>query len=91
MFPSQIEHVLMNVPDLGDQYQIIVSREQLDRLSVKVETPKNKRNDPALLKKAQDEILAVLGVNADVELVEEGTLPRSDGKARRVIDLRPKE
>ena len=91
VFPSQIEHVLMNVPDLGDQYQIIVSREQLDRLSVKVETPKNKRNDPALLKKAQDEILAVLGVNADVELVEEGTLPRSDGKARRVIDLRPKE
>jgi len=91
VFPSQIEHVLMNVPDLGDQYQIIVSREQLDRLSVKVETPKNKVNDPGLLKKAQDEILAVLGINADVELVEEGTLPRSEGKARRVIDLRPKE
>ena len=91
VFPSQVEHVLMNIPDLGDQYQIVVSREQLDRLSVKVETPKNKVNDPALLKKAQDEILAVLGINADVELVEEGTLPRSEGKARRVIDLRPKE
>lgn len=91
VFPSQVEHVLMNVPGLGDQYQIVVSREQLDRLSVKVETRKENLSDPKLLKEVESQILATLGIRANVELVEEGGLPRSEGKARRVIDLRPKE
>jgi phenylacetate-CoA ligase len=91
VFPSQVEHVLMNVPGLSDQYQIVVFHEQLDRLKIKAETPKDSLNDQALLKKTKAEILATLGIYADVELVEEGTLPRSEGKARRVVDLRPKE
>jgi len=91
VFPSQVEHVLMNVPGLGDQYQIVVSREELDRLAVKVEAPKSRLNDPALLKEVQDDLLATLGIRARVELVEEGAIPRSEGKARRVVDLRPKE
>ena len=91
VFPSQVEHVLMNVGGLGDQYQIVVSREQLDRLSVKVEAAKERLNDPKLMQEVQSQIFAVLGIRANVELVEEGTLPRSEGKARRVIDLRPKE
>jgi len=92
VFPSQVEHVLMNIPSLGDQYQIIVSHKELDRLAVKVETSSDKLNDRTLLKQIQDDLQAVLGINADVELVEFGTLPRSEvGKARRVIDLRPKQ
>ncbi len=91
VFPSQVEHVLMNVLGLGDQYQIVVSREQLDRLSVKVETTRDRLDDSELLKKVQAEILAFLGIHANVELVKEGTLPRSEGKARRVVDLRPKQ
>lgn len=91
VFPSQVEHVLMNVSGLGDQYQIVVSREQLDQLSVKVEASKDRVNDPKLMQEVQSQIFAVLGIRANVELVEEGTLPRSEGKARRVIDLRPKE
>ncbi len=91
VFPSQVEHVLMNVPDLGDQYQIVVSREELDRLAVKVEAPKNRLNDPELLKRVKTDLLATLGIHANVELVEEGALPRYEGKARRVVDLRPKE
>ncbi len=92
VFPSQIEHVLMNIPDLGDQYQIIVSHKELDRLAVKVETSVDKVNDPALLKKVQGDLLAVLGISADVELVALGTLPRSEvGKAQRVFDLRQKQ
>jgi len=91
VFPSQVEHVLMNVSGLGDQYQIVVSREQLDRLSLKVEAAKERLNDPKLMQEVQSQIFAVLGIRADVELAEEGTLPRSEGKARRVIDLRPKE
>jgi phenylacetate-CoA ligase len=92
VFPSQVEHVLMNIPTLGDQYQIIVSHKELDRLAVKVETASDRLNDRDLLKQIQDDLQAVLGINADVELVEFGALPRSEvGKARRVIDLRPKQ
>jgi phenylacetate-CoA ligase len=92
VFPSQVEHVLMNIPALGDQYQIIVSHAELDRIAVKVETTPERVNDPDLLRKVQSDLLAVLGIRADVELVELGTLPRSEvGKARRVIDFRTKE
>ena len=91
VFPSQVEHVLMNISGLRDQYQIVVSREQLDRLSVKVEVAKDRLNDPNLMQEVQSQIFAVLGIRANVELVEERTLPRSEGKARRVIDLRPNE
>jgi len=92
VFPSQVEHVLMNIPTLGDQYQIIVSHAELDRLAVKVETTPERVNDPNLLKQIQSDLLAVLGIRADVQLVELGTLPRTEvGKARRVIDLRTKE
>jgi len=92
VFPSQIEHVLMNIPDLGDQYQIIVSHKELDRLAVKAETSADKVDDPALLRRVHDDLLAVLSINADVELVPVGTFPRSEvGKARRVFDLRQKQ
>ena len=92
VFPSQIEHVLMNIPGLGDQYQIIVSHKELDRLAVKVEAPPESLRDPDMPKKIQEDLSAVLSIRADVELVELGTIPRSEvGKARRVIDLRPKD
>jgi phenylacetate-CoA ligase len=91
VFPSQVEHVLMNVPGLADQYQLIVSHEELDRLAVKVEAKKEHLHDPKLMDKVQEDLLAVLGIRVRVDLVEEGALPRSEGKARRVLDLRPKQ
>jgi len=92
VFPSQVEHVLMNIPGIGDQYQILLTHKGLDRLTVKVEVAADRLNDPKLLKQIQDDLLAVLGIRADVELLAPGSLPRSEvGKARRVIDLRPKE
>jgi len=91
VFPSQIEHVLMNTPGLGDQYQIIVTHKQLDRLTVRVETPPESIRDPNLIKKIQENLLAVLSIRADVELVDLGAIPRSTvGKSRRVVDMRPK-
>jgi phenylacetate-CoA ligase len=91
IFPSQVEHVLMNIPGLGDQYQIVVSHEELDRMAVKVETKREKLQDQQLLKQLETELHATLGIHPKIELVEEGSLPRAEGKARRVIDLRPKE
>jgi len=82
----------MNIPGVGDQYQIIVSHKELDRLAVRVEVPANRLSDAGLLKRIRDDLFAVLAIHSDVELVQLGSLPRSEvGKALRVVDLRPKE
>jgi phenylacetate-CoA ligase len=92
VFPSQVEHVLMNIPGVGDQYQIIVTHKDLDQLTVKVEAAANRLNDAGFLKQIENDLFSVLTIHVGVELVELGTLPRSEvGKARRVIDLRRKE
>ena len=63
----------------------------LDRIAVKVETSPDRVKEQPLLQQVREDLQAVLGISADVELVEFGVLPRSEvGKARRVIDLRPK-
>jgi len=93
VFPSQIEEVLMKIPELGDQYQIVVDRDLLDRLMVRVETapvaPGAVAPDPkALAHRVAQELQAVLSVRASIELLAPGSIERSTGKARRVIDLR---
>jgi phenylacetate-CoA ligase len=60
-------------------------------MTVKAEARKERLHDQKLANEVESSLLAVLGIRVKVELVEEGTLPRSDGKARRVIDLRPKD
>ena len=96
VFPSQIEHVLMNIEELaGEFFQIVLEGEVLDRLYVKVEVePKffnSDRYDAARLKKkVEDELQAVLTLRARVELLPPGTLPRTEGKAKHVVDMRHK-
>ena len=89
VFPSQIEDVLLKVPGIGDQYQIIVDRDLLDKLAIKVEvSPEFKGDRKKLLEEASETLTATLTVRANIELLDPGTLPRSEGKAKRVIDLR---
>jgi len=95
VFPSQIEHVLMQTPELGDQYQIIVTHDKLDKLHVQVEIAPdiaaNKYFDlKKLVEKVERDLLSILSIHTTVELVQPGTLPRSDGKAKRIIDKRKK-
>ncbi|MHA1681894.1 MAG: phenylacetate--CoA ligase family protein [Promethearchaeota archaeon] len=93
VFPSQIEHVLMKIPGVAEHYEIIVDRDILDKLKVRVElstkTFSDKMSDLEGLKKTiEQELRSTLQVHADVELVAPGTIPRSVGKAKRVIDMR---
>lgn len=95
VFPSQIEYVLMQIPGLGGYYEIIVERDILDKLSVRVElTPDTFSDKVKDLENLQQEISQklynTLQVRCKVELVEPGTIPRSVGKAKRVIDKRTK-
>ncbi len=94
IFPSQIEHILMAIPEVGTNYQIILDRvEHLDMMTVKVELySKMFHGDLKELKKIQEKIAKALrdecNVSPKVVLVEPGHLPPSMGKAVRVIDNR---
>ena len=93
VFPSQVEHVLMSIEGVGDHYQIIIDRDILDKLYVKVETSlestKDKHyNEEKLRRRVEEELQSVLTVKAKVELLPPETIPRSVGKAKRVLDLR---
>jgi phenylacetate-CoA ligase len=94
VFPSQVESVLMQIPELGDNYQLIIDREhELDRMTVKVEvteeTYRVARSDLTPIRHRVDRALRnALNLSVDVELVEPGSMPRSEGKAKRVVDNR---
>lgn len=91
VFPSQIEDILVGIDELGEQFLIILEHEKLDRLHIRVEvSPKHwKKTDMAALqKKVEAALQASLTLRARVELVAPGTIPRTEGKAKRVIDNR---
>jgi phenylacetate-CoA ligase len=94
VFPSQIEYAVMCFSELATQYLIVVDRPgALDTFVVKVELSEKAAKDPQLDKNAlkndiQKRIHIVTGITADVEIVKPGELPRTEGKAKRVLDLR---
>ncbi len=96
VFPSQIESVLFNIEGVEPHYQLIVDRDgNLDTLEVQVEVNEQTFSDEikvlqGLSSKIQKEIKDLLGVTCKVRLVEPKSIARSEGKAKRVIDNRPK-
>ncbi len=94
VFPSQIESVLMTVPQVGGHYLLIVRRQGfMDTLEVQVELI-----DSSLLtsytdlenlqKLVKNKLHTVLGIDVKVSLVQPNTLERTTGKAKRILDLR---
>jgi phenylacetate-CoA ligase len=97
VFPSQIEAVLALEKRLAPHYLLELRRpDRLDELDVVVETrPAAGGKPPAeelaeLERKAEHLIKAYVGVTTTVRVVAPGTIERSQGKAKRVLDLRPK-
>jgi phenylacetate-CoA ligase len=94
VFPSQIERALLKIEGLDPHYQIIVTRpHQLDELEVQVEASEILFSDEVkhveeVKKSIEDYIQAEIGLRVNVSLVEPQSLPRSEGKAVRVIDKR---
>ena len=96
VFPSQIEEVIMRIPEVGNNYQVQLEKEgALDKLIVKVEIySKMFKGDlkeiDALKEKIKSELKASIIINPVMELHEPGSLPVFEGKAKRVVDLRTK-
>jgi phenylacetate-CoA ligase len=94
LFPLQIEKVLMKVPGVGNNYLIEIHKEHyMDKLVVKVEVHGALfRGTLEELERLERDLAALLKaeilVTPTVKLVEPGTLPQAEGKAKRVIDLR---
>jgi len=94
VFPTQIESVLLELGEVEPHYQLIVRRDgSLDTLEIKVELSEEMFSDKIsnlekLEKRIGLRIHSTIGINAKIAFVEPGSLPRSEGKSQRVVDLR---
>jgi len=95
VFPSQVEHVLMNIEETQPHYQLVVDRSasNLDTLEVQVEVEQNVFSDEVkemnkLKEEIKEELQSVLAISARVKLLEPNSLERSKGKSQRVVDKR---
>ncbi|HJV59469.1 MAG TPA: phenylacetate--CoA ligase [Albitalea sp.] len=94
VYPSQVEAVLVGRPHLAPHYQLVVERRgSLDEVRVEVEAAPgiDASSFPAMARDAAHHIKSMIGISTQVTVQPPGTIPRSQGKAVRVRDLRPKE
>ncbi|HZQ59844.1 MAG TPA: phenylacetate--CoA ligase [Casimicrobiaceae bacterium] len=91
VYPSQIEAVLVGRPGVAPHYQVVIERRgSLDHVTVEVEAQPGVRADqhPTLSRDVAHHIKSLVGISTEVAVKAPGTIPRSQGKAVRVRDLR---
>ena len=93
VFPSQIEEHILKMPALAPHYQCVLSKQgPMDVLTVRVECAQGIAADSAEAQQAAKDlsrnIKTFIGSSAKIELLAEGGVERSQGKAKRVVDLR---
>lgn len=94
LFPTQIEELILSIPTLAPQFQCVLERPgRMDKMTVHVEyRPEiSREHDQVAAGSLKKLIKDRIGVTVDVEIAEPGTLTRSTGKARRLVDNRPKD
>lgn len=92
MFPVQIEAAVRALPGVGDEFEIVLSTDGggLDIMTVRCEHADHDSSGAALRRRLEDEIRARCEVRVAAEILSPGTLPKTEFKAQRVKDLRPK-
>ena len=94
VFPSQVESVILGMPEFEPQYMLVVDRQNnLDILQVQVEVRRDFFSDDlgrmlAMKKTLSDKLKSVLSISADIKLMEPNSISRSEGKSKHVIDKR---
>lgn len=94
VFPSQIETALLAVEGSTPHYQIVLTRDHgLDQMEIQIEVTNEMFSDRiSELEKLQEKFVQsierIINIRANVRLVEPHSIPRSEGKAKRVVDLR---
>lgn len=95
VYPSQVEAALVGFPRLAPHYQLVLERHgTLDRVSLEVEVERGTSNDGAIYaeiaRAVEHHLKSMLGIRCEIVVKAPGEVPRSQGKAVRVRDLRPK-
>jgi phenylacetate-CoA ligase len=89
LYPSQVEHALLTVAGIAPHWQLVVERpERLDELTVRCEPADGAADRAALSERVRVALRERIGVGMAVELLDPGAVPRSEGKAVRVVDRR---
>jgi phenylacetate-CoA ligase len=90
--PAAIEEVVRSIPQLGDEYQVIVSKKgDLDEITLKVElAPEARGKLDSIRTDLMHRLRVKTNLGYDLQIHEYGRLPRYDVKARRFMDLREK-
>ncbi|QIC75891.1 phenylacetate--CoA ligase [Acinetobacter indicus] len=91
VFPSQIEEQILHIPQLIPNYQIHICKQgHLDTLHIQAEMRKDTNDVMAhqLAGQLKAQIKTMVGISVTVDVLPEGSLPRSEGKAQRVFDIR---
>ncbi|WP_306005093.1 phenylacetate--CoA ligase PaaK [Aquicoccus porphyridii] len=95
VFPTQIEEQIMKCAGLAPHFQIeLIRKERMDAMIVHAECTPEQAGDAARAASARElahHIKSVVGISTKIEVHPEGGVERSQGKARRVVDNRPKE
>jgi phenylacetate-CoA ligase len=95
LFPSQIEEIALRIPELSPHFQLELTRpegKRMDSLTVKIERRENVSVEAGATAAhaLREQIKIHVGSSCVVDVVEPGSLERSNGKLRRVYDMRPK-
>jgi phenylacetate-CoA ligase len=88
--PTAIEEVVRSFTELGDEYQVVVSKKgDIDNISLKVEIlPEHKKNKTIIEEKLVNQLRLKTNLRYELEFHDYGTLPRSALKSRRFLDVR---
>jgi phenylacetate-CoA ligase len=90
LYPSEVEHALLHVEGMAPHYQLVIERPgALDELTVHCEPMDGGVDREDLRARAARALQERTGIAIAVELLAPGTVPRSEGKAVRVVDRRP--
>jgi phenylacetate-CoA ligase len=91
LYPSEVEHTLLHVEGVAPHYQLVVERpDALDQLTVRCEPIDGDVDREALSARIAHALRERIGIGIAVDLLAPGGIPRSEGKAVRVIDNRPR-
>ncbi len=92
IYPSQIDEILSGIPEVGSEYQIILERgkDGRDYMTIKVERERggDPSRDKEVASRIEGEIKNKILVSCKVQVVDYGSLPRSERKSKRVFDYR---
>ncbi len=90
LYPSEVERILLSDGGVAPHYQLVVERpETMDELIVLCEPAESERDEEALRRRLERALHAETNLRMAVRVLAAGSVPRSEGKAVRVIDRRP--